>query len=721
MKKRIVSFLLAALLSAALLPAAVFAAAIQTNSVVFTVEQNAEAGLAGDITITFTGSRGNYTGTLYLPGNVNIDQLTMSWPEELTVKKSGDSCLSGKEPVPAKGESSTYAVTSGRTTANYTVSTMQGSADVAGMFLTIDETRGTIEDMNADTLHETECRGTASFEGKDYFISMKGRGNATWEKDKKPYNITFYKGNEDDAGKKKVSLIKGVESKKWSLLANYLDNSRLRNKIGYDLAKGMGVGLDSRYIDLWMNGQYIGNYLVTPKSDYQVTDEGFILELDNYKEPEGGDPQFTLEGLTETTITMDPPRYNRFTVKATGDDLTLDTDGIHAWMQEAFGAIEEYDSERYLEYIDLDSWAKVYLLNEFYKNYDIIAGSILMHRDGTAATDKLMAGPVWDLDNAIGRVNVCPHNGVSKDRFDSDGAQRSADNWYLDRVGTYKFQSSIPYVCWMQELGKHESFMTRVCEIYNEYQTTINSVNGSIDTQAELLESSARMDHAKWSSGLTGANDYIRSKATYGSKPYAITYVVTSTWDDAVANLKTYVSTRLKFLSDHLAVPVPAGGEIQGTTDLLAGETLRLTVDTEADRIQWQSSADGIHWEDIEGADTTVYSVTADAALVGRSVRCVARNVGSKAIETQKVASVVPDAVTVFPAVALRVRDYDINGDESVDAGDLETLARHFAQIQQITEADKVTLADFNGDGTVNVADLTALAVFLQPAQGTEE
>ena len=59
-------------------------------------------------------------------------------------------------------------------------------------------------------------------------VEIKGRGNTTWEKIKKPYQIKF---------KDKENFFNIGESKKWVLLANYLDPTFLRNDTAFYLEK----------------------------------------------------------------------------------------------------------------------------------------------------------------------------------------------------------------------------------------------------------------------------------------------------------------------------------------------------------------------------------------------------------------------------------------------------------------------------------------------------
>lgn len=89
-------------------------------------------------------------------------------------------------------------------------------------------------------------------------IEIRGRGNSTWNQalhngGKRPYKIKL--------GKKR-NLLGFGESKHWALLANYMDESLLRNKTSYDLAGEMGIEphLPSAHVELILNGTYVGNY-----------------------------------------------------------------------------------------------------------------------------------------------------------------------------------------------------------------------------------------------------------------------------------------------------------------------------------------------------------------------------------------------------------------------------------------------------------------------------
>ena len=519
------------------------------------VLKNDDAGLKGDVKLTFDTL--GTTATLYLPGGVDESKLTLSWDGNIKLVLNGTTYKSGEAPIPAAGKSVIYKVKKGLSSVLLTFKTMKGSEGVSAMFLNLDESMGTIADMNADEAHETSCYGQIAYKDFGDYISIKGRGNSTWRRDKKPYNITFYKKSDYDK-KKNVELIDGVESKKWSLLANYMDNSLLRNKVGLDLADALGIGLKTEFVDLYMNGEYLGNYLLTPKNDYEAPDGGYVLENDNYVEGEGGDPQFDLEGMVELgeilnvtkTLTIFDGYYNCMTVKDIGDDAadageTPDT--IKDYVSRAWSAVLDRDSEEYQKYFDIDSWGKMYLMYEFCKTYDCLAGSILMHRDGLTDADKLIAGPAWDLDTCIGRIMYKFFVGSSLP------AQITAEGWYVDSIGLELVDKPCSI---LQELGRHQSFRDNLSKIYQENIDAFNSVVPNIKAQADKIHESALMDFNRF--GLLHLSVYlVLVPTTLGTGKYQLHYEPTFTYDPFVNNMIEYAEKRVMWLTDNLLTDEP--------------------------------------------------------------------------------------------------------------------------------------------------------------------
>ncbi len=511
------------------------------------VKANKSAGLQTKTKVRFNQT--DLGGAVYFPGNVDPTGMKLSWSDpDLVLIRNGKTYKSGKAPIAPVGESITYQANDGVKVGLLTIKTVRGSSSVGALFLTVDEKKGTIKAMNNDPDHENSCYGKAMFDGKTKYMSLKGRGNSTWSFPKKPYNITFY----DDAtydGKDGVKMVKGVKAKKWSLIANHLDNSLMRNKIALDLADDLGIGLKTRFMDVWLNGSYLGNYLVTPKNDYDTPDNGYALEDDNYVEP---DASFQLPGMTELddypgVSLLGSGYFNRICLKDVGDNAAekgVDLKYVKKHFLKAWAAVEDYDSEAYQQYFDMDSWAKMYLMYEVTKTYDAYAGSLLMHRDGLSKSDKLIAGPAWDYDVSLGRTLHKFFIGIP------EPMQLNAEGWYVDSIGEMVTQEPISL---LQELGKHKSFRAHVNKIYRDYEWAFKDMAKNVTRQQALLRDSALMNNVRWGTNNLCA-DYLVAPNTMsilGTGQYKLNYKVTTTWDDYVYNLKEFCTKRVLWLSDH--------------------------------------------------------------------------------------------------------------------------------------------------------------------------
>ena len=115
---------------------------------------------------------------------------------------------------------------------------------------------------------EMKLQGNALFNESEWLyngaIEIKGRGNSTWKRfDKKPYKIKL--DNKSD-------LLDMGENKHWVLLANYIDESLMRNSLAFDFASKLNlISMQSTWVDVVLNGKYIGNYLLCEQ--IRVSDE----------------------------------------------------------------------------------------------------------------------------------------------------------------------------------------------------------------------------------------------------------------------------------------------------------------------------------------------------------------------------------------------------------------------------------------------------------------
>lgn len=113
------------------------------------------------------------------------------------------------------------------------------------------------EEITSKTEHITAHMtivGNEKYPGTLYdgTISIKGRGNSTWLLPKKPYKIKLDTSTD---------MFGFGKNKHWVLLANYYDDSLMRNTLAQQVAEIMGLeSMQTEWIDVVLNGEYIGNY-----------------------------------------------------------------------------------------------------------------------------------------------------------------------------------------------------------------------------------------------------------------------------------------------------------------------------------------------------------------------------------------------------------------------------------------------------------------------------
>ncbi|MGN0452785.1 MAG: CotH kinase family protein [Ruminococcus sp.] len=270
---------------------------------------------------------------------------------------------------------------------------------------------------------------------------IKGRGNSTWNLAKKPFNITH------DSN----ITIDGMKGKKWSLLANAQDASLLRNRIVYDMANevGMKYACDSRFVDWFVDGDYKGSYQLTQKIELgkntvmpdleepivepevdDVTGEtinpptenfDFILELDTAANASSSNDLYftTSRGQVMTFKTPDAP---------TSEQQTF----IKAKYQAVENALYGNDLATLETLVDLNDFAKAYLINEVAKNLDAGVTSTYFTYDSDAG--KFYLSPVWDYDNAIGNsVSIEGRHDVNGNMLDLT----KPSGWYVRDLAHY--------------------------------------------------------------------------------------------------------------------------------------------------------------------------------------------------------------------------------------------------------------------------------------------
>ena len=223
-------------------------------------------------------------------------------------------------------------------------------------------------------------------------VQLKGRGNTTWSMPKRPYQLKF---------EEKIDLFGLGAEKTWVLLANYIDDSQMRNHLAFKISDMLEMTYSNRgtFADLYINGQYQGIYYVCHKTEISKhsanlkNPDGILVELENFGRE-------TEDQTFKTNI-------NQYVFKLSDSVSDEESEAgklAYRLFQDAFNQFEQDLANRnwsaIVQDIDVDSFAKYLIMYEVSANPDGLVSSCYFYKDG--ANDVIHAGPFWDYDYAFG-------------------------------------------------------------------------------------------------------------------------------------------------------------------------------------------------------------------------------------------------------------------------------------------------------------------------------
>ena len=437
------------------------------------------------------------------------------------------------------------------------------SANIASVYITTGQGLDFIhaDKDNIDTgasMAMIDSAGNAVY--NNVLEEIKGRGNSTWVYEKKPYQIKLAS---------KTELVPGSGSAKtWILLANYIDETLIRNQLAYNLSTDAGIDFCcmGQHVDLYIDGEYYGNYYLCEKVQVGTTRVNIHdLEKDNATANPGVDWDTTIPSLgslldgrfarlcalqyvdfpaTPTDITggylleMNRPvlAVEEYTYISTSHNAWINLKSpeqanvneiayISSLLQDFEDAIYSPDGynakgKHFSEYIDVESFARNYLIQELTANYDGFRSSTFFYKDQdtNGVTGKLYAGPTWDFDNS------CANYISVRDFLEEKGI----GYLYIGNAGHTELREPDVLVYWIEALRTHPEFKQAVRDEWNDLV---------VPEIEELL-----------SGGITAYADTIRSSAVLNKLRWPIIdnpdFVVDGSFDASVATLSTFLDDR---------------------------------------------------------------------------------------------------------------------------------------------------------------------------------
>lgn len=295
-------------------------------------------------------------------------------------------------------------------------------------------------------------------------VELKGRGNTSWKLyEKKGYQIKF---------DSKTSVMGMGKAKKWVLLSNASDDSMMRTQLTYQMAAQMDMPFvpSFEYIELWINGEYRGTYILGEKielgsSRLDLHDPmGGLFEHDeDYYEEE--DYWFYSDVLGRHFVLKEFVEEDDDTViQALMEHFQGAVDGLSEYLYST--PASEVTLDGLSAMIDVDSFIQYYLINEFVLNREALSTSFYWHQDGPQ--DVIHLGPIWDYDTCMG-----------------NDSGKNTEN-YADGHILFRYLLAIP------------EFYERTQQLLQVYMPLFEAMDSNIDVLYEQIRASAEMNYLRW-------------------------------------------------------------------------------------------------------------------------------------------------------------------------------------------------------------------------------
>ncbi len=318
--------------------------------------------------------------------------------------------------------------------------------------------------------------GGLNYEGA--IEKIGGRGNYTWNLfQKKPYSLTLTQP---------ADLLDMGGAMKWVLIANADDESSIRDKFIYDLADNTGLKFspDTRWVDLYLNGEYAGLYLLSEKVEIHpervnIEEDGsFLVSLEQ---------EDRLLKQQYTHIVTDNSQALRVhSPQVVSDEYLLELKDTFQSIENAVMAdngVDPITGCHFSELIDIDSWARKYLIEEISGNWDGGFISQYFYYDINDETGKVYAAPVWDYGLSMGNPS---HWGTQNPNI-----------MYSNQLDIRANGSD---ALWFHYLYEKDEFLDRVKQLYKEefLSKTTQMLEVELENYAESIAQSHTTNSIRW-------------------------------------------------------------------------------------------------------------------------------------------------------------------------------------------------------------------------------
>ncbi len=405
---------------------------------------------------------------------------------------------------------------------------IDGSSTITASFFVIDGQKGSNSVADKPTLNS--------------LAQINYRGNSSRYFDKKSYSIHLI--NEDGTENKK-GIANMEPHDEWILNGPFLDRTLIRNYLSLNISgEIMDYAPNVRYCELIVNGQYQGLYLLMENISRS---EGRI----NIRKPEknSNTTSYIVRWDREGKGTQELNNYTFYTYRSGISALNIQYPGINQITKERIEYIKEdisklekvlysydlIDSKKdYTKYLDMDSFAKYFVINEFFRNVDAGRFSTFYYKD---VRGKLKPC-VWDFNNGCDNYidytwNEAGFNMMNAPLFDA--------------------------------LIKDERFVKAVINQYTQLRKDVLSeayLLKYIDETNKWLGNAVTRNYQVWG--------YVFDLSKYNGMNYLTPVERNYTsYDQAVKQLKDFLVARGNWLDEHIDILYQYSHESKNVNDLI--------------------------------------------------------------------------------------------------------------------------------------------------------
>jgi hypothetical protein len=318
-------------------------------------------------------------------------------------------------------------------------------------------------------------------------LDIRGRGNASWGFEKKPYRIKLYT-------KAKI-LGNSAEAKNWTLISNHGDKTLMRNLLAFDISKlfNMPYTPAGQAVNVFLNGEYKGCYQLCDRIDVRkhrvditemkpadISGEnltgGYLVEIDNYAYSETS--WFTSQ-KNNIPVTIHSPDKDEI--------VTQQKNYIRNYFNRFEAAVYASDFRDpltgYRKYMDTTTFINRFLIEELCGNTDEFSSVYLYKQRGD---DKFYFCPVWDFDTAFDNDHRgYPVNDKTDWLYKTGGGAAEGVRSLIDRL-----------------LSDSKLYYDGIRDTYFRYRDngiiTKENMEALVDNYVGILDESQKLNFKRW-------------------------------------------------------------------------------------------------------------------------------------------------------------------------------------------------------------------------------